>query len=302
MLFWLRSAAVALGLIAAAATTQAETRVAVLIDDDDAHSISRTDGSMGTIVSAFAGSLKALGLSVIEPAHALTTLGVTLGARAADAEVLALAAKAMESGNPTLVHDYVVLLDTKGTARMTNFATIVSLRMTAGIYGPGGARNFGRFELSRKQPFPSGTPVGTAIEEVAAPLANDLAAVIAAKIDPAAASEAPAGTPGIPASDFTGRPFPMPESMMYIFTFYGFELETLNEVMDILTTEFPHFVAARPIEGSGSLTRLGYVSKAPPHKIFTWFHILFSDMGLPPGRKVKIEQPEENILTVTRLK
>lgn len=302
MLFWLRSAVVALALIAAAASAEAETRVVVLIDDDDARSITRTDGSMQTIVSTFAGSLKGQGLNVIDPTHVLMTLGVTLQARTADAEVLAVAAKALESGNETLVHDYVVLLETKGIAKMTTFGTIVSLRMTADIYGPGGTKNLGRFEQSRKQPFPSGTSTGTAVEEVAAPLANDLAAVIAAKIHFAAGSEPPAAKPEIPKSKFSGRPHPMPESVTYLFTFVDFEPKTLVEMVSILTTGFPYFVSARPVEGSGSIKRLGYVSKSPPHKIFTWFHILLSDMGLPPGQKVAIDQPAEDKLTLTRLK
>ena len=287
---------------AAATPRQAGARVIVLIDDHDARSISRPSDTAQAIVTAFAGSLRQQGLDVIEPDQVFMKLGLKFKARTPEDEIRVPAAMAQISGDETLAHEYVVLIEAIGSITTSSIGNIVSMGMAADIYGPGAGKLLGGFELSDRKPSSGGTSPQTAVREVAVPLAGDLAAVIGEKILFAEAKKKkPILKPRTMASKFAGYPHPMPDAMTYEFTFVDFEPKVLKEVLEILTVEFPFFESVRNAEGAGTAKRYHYASKSSPDKIFTWFHILFEDLGLAPGQKVSIEQPAEDKLILTRL-
>jgi formylglycine-generating enzyme required for sulfatase activity len=288
---------------AAAAPRQVGARVIVLIDDHDARSITRTSDTARAVVMAFAEALRNQRLEVIEPDQVFMKLGLKFDAKLTEAEILIPAALALVSGDDTLDHDYVVVVESKGSVSSSSIGNVISMGMTADIYMPGGKEQLGGFELSDRKPSSGGTSPQEAVREIAVPLAGNLANIIGEKIlFNESKKKKPIIKPNTMRSEFSEHPHPMPEAMAYEFTFVDFEPKVLKEVLGILSEEFPFFESVRNAEGAGTAKRYHYASKSSPDKIYTWFHILFEDLGLPPGQKVTIEHLAEDKLTLTRLK
>ena len=294
---WVARAVVLAATAFIAVNAWAAERVLILIGDADPATVVRTIYALERVTDAFGDSLKERHVDVLGEGVVYEALGVLPKARTSNTDLLKLSAQANATGREDLAHSHVAVLTTEGASRSIGFANVIGVQLSVDLYAVADRKSLGGFTMTREDPVEKGVPVVRAVAAVASRLTDDLAAWLVARLAPAGPQAEPITPPDPP---FTGHPSPMLAPMTYVVSFTGIEPDILQEMITLMETEFPHFIAARPPEGTGGTMRYGYVSKAPPHKIFTWMHHLCNDVGLRPGVKVSIDQPTETKLVVRR--
>ena len=255
-----------LSLFAALASFDAAATKSILIlsVDGDETSVPRGSEIAESARQKVAAVLSEQGFFIVEEQSTLLMLGMKPNLKGTAKEMLFVSQFANKSPDPHLAHDYVVLIELFDRSQSTGAGNKGTAALKGEIHSVKGAFqqawNGERTEPGETRP--------EAVKRAAEAVAEEFSSVVKGWLDRDAG----------------------PKTVNYDIVFTGFEAAKVKEIIDIMATEFPHYVNSTRRTNADDSIELVYRSKAPANKIEKWFHILLFDLGYIPDETVEIKR------------
>lgn len=185
------------------------------------------------------------------------------------------------SSNASFKTNAAVIFKIVGQVKDLGFAKQAYVRISGELYDPNAKRFINGFEVPRLGPFPIELTIEETVGDRAREIASELGNVLKkqlAKVVRGSSTSAPS----------SGKSSVSGFATTYSFVFRNFSTKEVYAITEVMEGEFPGFFSSGDPEGSSSVFKYPYKTKAKSGKLLKWVNLLLMDQGLDPDDQVNI--------------
>ena len=255
--------------------------IMILGEDSDPKSIPRSSDINRRVMLELSNQMSRHNYYVVDEVAIAAEFNWDVRDRRPKKELLQVLNMANASSNASFKTNAAVIFKIVGEARDLGFAKEAYVRISGEIYDPSAKRSINSFEVPRLGPF----PIELTIEETVGDRAREIASELGDVLKKQLAKVVRGSTTSAPNS---GKSAVSGLVTNYSFVFRNFSTREIYSITEVMEGEFPGFVSSGDPEGSSSVYKYPYKTKATSGKLIKWVNLLLMDQGLDPDSKVKV--------------
>lgn len=256
--------------------------IMILGEDSDPNSIARSSDVVRRVMLELTNQMARHNYQVIDEVAIAAEFNWPVRDRRPKKELYQILNLANASSNASFHTEAAVIFKIVGQSRDLGFAKEAFVRISGELYNPKAKTSIGGgFEVPRLGPFPIELSLSETVGDRAREIASELGDVLKKKL----AKVVRGSTTSAPSS---GSASVGGLVTTYSFIFRNFSTREVYAITEVMEGEFPGFVSSGDPDGSSSVFKYPYKTKAKSAKLLKWVNLLLIDQGLNPDSQVKI--------------